>query len=75
MLILPALPEGFTFYTNSTGPATHISIHWYVGTDTRESLAYLKKDSGNVRGNWGYGDVSGNREKKHSGNAEPVEET
>jgi len=63
MLILPALPEGFTFYTNSAGPATYISICRYVGTDTRESMGYLKKDSGNVWGKWGYGDVSGNGEK------------
>jgi len=31
MLILLALPEGFTFDTNSTSPATHISICQYVG--------------------------------------------
>jgi len=63
MLILPALSEGFTFYTNSAGPATHISICRYVGTDTQKSLEYLKKDSGNVWRKLGYRDVSGNGEK------------
>jgi len=29
--ILPALLEEFMFNTNSTSPATHISICWYVG--------------------------------------------